>query len=213
MGGINNVEIYYNNSTIGGLFDHETRITNSSDINSTNGDNSYVPTLKIGPDNSLHLLWYDFHWGSYKPEIAYKSAPNYYSWNTSENIDNNRVTYSQLFESPFPSMTVDTAKNIHTVWFDNHTGYFEIYYKKKNASSGLWDTEILLTQDSATCQYPVIVNDSRNYLYVFWARYKNNQQAIFMKSYNATSLSWSTAQQISPFTGSANYPSRRRGWG
>jgi len=206
VGGINNIELFFNMAGPGQAWSHETRITNSMDINSTNGNNNYIPTIICDRFNRLHLAWYSFHWSPNNPDILYKNAADPFSWDTTISMDSMRVTNSLLYENPFPAMAADSTGNIHLAWCDNQSGFLEIYYKKKNNQTGLWESTLQLTQDSATCQFPVIVADNQNNLYVFWSRYKNATQSIFYKIYNTGSQSWSTTMRATPDYSFSNYP-------
>ena len=206
VGGINNIEIFFNMAEPGQAWSHETRLTNSADVNTTYGDNSYVPTIICDRYNRLHLTWYDFHWSKYNPDILYKTTADPFSWDTTIAIDSMRVTNSLLFENPFPAMAADSIGNVHLAWCNNQSGYLEIYYKNKNNQTGQWENTIQLTQDSATCQFPVIATDNQNNLYVFWSRYKNASQSIFYKTYNVGSQSWSTTMRVTPDYSFSNYP-------
>ena len=202
-----NVEIYYNTASIGGSWNNETRLTNTQDVNMTNGDSGYSPTIVIDHRNFLHVVWYDFHWNGFNPDLAYKMATTGFSWNTTENIDSDRITFTQLYEQPFPSMASDTSNNIHLVWADDSTGNLEIYYKKKSGLSGLWSAETTLTNESSMSINPCIVSDSKNNLYVFWSDARDGNQEIYLKKYSSDSNQWLADQRLTNVSGISNHPS------
>ncbi len=203
---INGIEIYYNTTTVDGLWNNETRLTYKQDVNNTNGDNSYFPTIVVDPKNDLNVLWYDFHWNGYRPDLAYMTATSGFSWNTTQSIDSDRITFTTLYESPIPDLCTDTASNIHVVWFSDSTGNLGIYYKMKSAITGLWSADTLISNSTASAIDPAIVSDSRNNLYVFWSDSRNGNYAIYMKEYSVDSHAWLPDQQLSNGSGSSNHP-------
>ncbi len=74
VGGISNVELFFNSKPVSGdTWSNEERLTYTS--SGGPGDNGYVPSLKVAPDGSLRVVWYDYRDDpySYDAEIYTKS--------------------------------------------------------------------------------------------------------------------------------------------
>lgn len=203
-GGIDNIEIYYNTTTVGGAWNQETRLTHTVDVNNTNGDNSYCPTLLAEPSGKLHLNWYDFHWNGWRPELAYKSAANWYSWDTSESIDANKLTDSQLYQTPYPAMSLGEDGFLHLVWTDDESGFPEIYYMQKTAGSSSWTPPLQLSFDSTTCKFPAVISDPSGNVYVFWDSRINGLQSVKMRKYDALQGTWLSTETVTTPESSSN---------
>jgi hypothetical protein len=206
-GGINNLEIYYNTATIGGNWDKEIRLTNTVDVNNTNGDNGYCPALLAEPSGQLHLCWYDFHWNGWKPDLAYKSAAQWNAWDTTESIDNNRITNNSLYETPNPAMALGDDGTAYLVWNDDNSGYLEIYFMKKAAGSSTWSSPVQLSFDSTTCKFPAVTVDHSGNVFVFWSLKASGTQAVRMKKYDASRGTWDSATTVTTTAPSSNTPS------
>lgn len=112
-----NKEVYYRQSTDGGVTWNPSKRLTSSSVDSS------VPALAADSLGNPHIVWQESTPGN--TEIFYrKSTDQGSTWAPVE-----RLTWTSG-NSDEPSIAVDAAGNIHVVWSDNTPGNLEIYYKK-----------------------------------------------------------------------------------
>ena len=112
-----------------------------------------------------------------------------------------------------PSLTVDSAGNIHIAWFDqtNYAGAgtdFDIFYNFWNATTESWNTtEVVSTESTSQSYRPSLAVDSAGNVHIAWEDYTDyagsgTDRDIFYKRWNSSSLSWTTTEVVS--TGSTS---------
>ncbi|MCE7748736.1 MAG: hypothetical protein GPJ51_10075 [Candidatus Heimdallarchaeota archaeon] len=98
------------------------------------------------------------------------------------------------------SIAVDSNGNVHVAWYD-YTNYTncgidtDIFYKFWNATSKSWNsTEVVSTESTFDSQLPSIAVDGNGNVHVAW--FDMPDYDIFYKSWNATSMSWSSTEVL-----------------
>jgi hypothetical protein len=172
---VNNYEIYYKRSTDGGLsWGADTRLTN------TNNSSSELASVSVS-GSAVHLVWLDYRDGN--AEIYYKrSTDDGSSWETDLRLTNN------TFDSQSPSLSV-SGQFLHTVWYDNRDGNYEIYYKRSTDGGTSWGTDTRLTNNSGQSWYPS-VSVSGSSVHVVWYDGRDGNDEIYYKRSTDAGLSW-----------------------
>ena len=160
-----NWEIYYKNSTDGGLtWGSDTRLTNNIAV-------SRYPCIAVS-GSEVHLVWHDDRDGNY--ETYYKrSTDGGLTWGSDI-----RLTYSVL-GAYYPSVAVSGSK-VHVVWFDQRDGNYEIYYKRSLDAGINWDTDLRLTNDLAFSFAPSLAI-SGSVVHVVWQDIRDGNFEIYYK--------------------------------
>jgi hypothetical protein len=110
-------EVYYKRSTDGGAtWGKDTRLTRAAGA-------SARPSLAIGDDRTLHVVWFDGRDGEL--EVYYKASRDEGdSWDPDV-----RLTVAPG-DSELPSVAV-SGHAVHVAWIDRRSGEPELYYKRK----------------------------------------------------------------------------------
>jgi phage terminase large subunit-like protein len=178
-------EIYYKKSTNGGTTWTTKRLT-------WNTEDSSSPTIAVDSSDNIHLVWHDYTPGS--SDIYYKkSTDGGATWATK------RLTWS-AGHSYIPTIAIDSADNIHVVWYDYASSNYEIFYKKSTDGGTTWITK-RLTWNPGNSYYPAIAIDSTDNIHVAWfdSTPPGNYEIYYTGSTNggatwkAKRLTWNTA--------------------
>ncbi len=120
VGGISNVEIFFNYRPLNGTWSSDQRLTFTNAGN--NGDNGYVPTLKISPDGNLRVVWYDYRDDPYAYNAQiYTKVRDSGGWNPDVRVSNSSGN------AWYPSFDFGPADSVIYVWSDNRDGFYKIY--------------------------------------------------------------------------------------
>ncbi len=117
---IDNVEIYYDQKSVTGSFSpSDIRITTTNAGHQ--GDNGYVPQIVVGPDNRLHVSWYDFTSNGNNAEIYLVSADENGVFPDQEGIESFRVTSVEQNPDNFtsnwlPDLAVMPNGSVFVIW-------------------------------------------------------------------------------------------------
>ncbi|NOS84925.1 MAG: T9SS type A sorting domain-containing protein [Ignavibacteria bacterium] len=189
---VNNYEIYYKRSTDGGLsWGADTRLTN------TNNSSSELVTVSVS-GSVVHLVWLDYREGN--AEIFYKrSTDDGSSWETDLRLTNN------TFDSQSPSLSV-SGQFLHTVWYDNRDGNYEIYYKRSTDGGTSWGTDTRLTNNSGQSWYPS-VSVSGSSVHVVWYDGRDGNDEIYYKRSSDSGVSWGADTRLTSNTAISQRPS------
>lgn len=172
---VNNYEIYYKRSTDGGLsWGADTRLTN------TNNSSSELVSVSVS-GSVVHLVWLDYRDGN--AEIYYKrSTDDGVNWETDLRLTNN------TFDSQSPSLSV-SVQHLHTVWYDNRDGNYEIYYKRSTDGGVSWGADTRLTNNSGQSWYPS-VSISGSSVHVVWYDGRDGNDEIYYKRSTDGGVNW-----------------------
>ncbi len=186
-----NSEIYYKNSTDGGVtWGADTRLTSSP-------SDSWNPSVTVS-GVFVHVAWYDFRDGNW--EIYYKlSVDGGVSWGTDTRMTNNSHV------SRYPCLA-SSGSVVHLVWHDDRDGNYEAYYKRSENGGTSWSADTRVTNDAANSMFPSIaISASTLHLVWFDTRDTPNVEIYYNQSTDE-GLSWGTDVQLtdSPLS---SYPS------
>lgn len=157
------------------------------------------PTMCLDSYNNLHVLWADSTniLGSGTDfDIFYKFRnATTLSWSTLE-----VVSTESNNDSMVSSIVVDSKGNVHTAWMeftDFDGGDYDVNYKFKNATNGVWNTtEVISVGSSEMSVDPDIGVDSAGNVHIIWRDYESNYIGsgtdvdVFYRFWNATSTNW-----------------------
>jgi len=85
---------------------------------------------------------------------------------------------------------------IHTVWWDNRDGNWEIYYKRSTNGGSNWGADTRLTNDIANSSYPTISVMGSN-VYIVWVDFRDITGKIYYKRSSDGGMSWSADTRLS----------------
>ena len=184
-------------------FDRFTWRWNTTEVVSTESTNlSENCSLAIDSIGNVHIAWEDGEGDSY--DIFYKHRDSASSlWTTSEIVSTESTSNSK-----YPSLSVDSAGNVHIAWQDN-TNYagsgadWDIFYKHWNASSESWtNTEVISTESNLDSCIPSLAVDSLGNVHIAWQDYTDYAGAggdldIFYKFWNSSTKSWNATEVVS----------------
>ncbi len=193
MGGING-SLYLS------IWNVTTQSWNTPELVSTESPN-YVsfPSLCVDSYDNLHLSWTDsadiLGSGS-DNDIFYKfrSSTNS-SWTTTEVVSTESINGTS--ES---TTAVDSNGNVHIVWTE-YTDFagndYDVNYKFKNATSGVWNTtELISVGSSYFSAAPDIGVDLAGNVHIIWRDDESNyigsgtDTDVFYRLWNVTSTNW-----------------------
>jgi len=89
-------------------------------------------------------------------------------------------------------LAVDSADNVHIVWFDYRHGNPEIYYKKYDDAA--WGPDVRLTFDGETAEYPSVAVDPDDNVHVVWTEWTGNNFEIYYKVYDG--MTWGSKVRL-----------------
>jgi len=173
-------------------------------VSTESTDHSYVSSLMMDGDGTLHVAWHDhtdYSGSGTDSDIFYKYKPSGGSWSTTEVVSTESTGSSEQ-----PSLMVDGDGTVHVAWMDetNYAGSgfdYDIFYKYK-PSGGSWSTtEVVSTQSTGISWYPSLMVDVDGTVHVAWEDWTNyggsgSDPDIFYK-YKLSGGSWSTTEVVS----------------
>jgi hypothetical protein len=170
-----NYEIYYKRSTDEGVtWSPDTRLTYAV-------NNGWFPSLAAVGDD-VHVVWWDYRDRDH--EVYYKrSTDGGETWSP-----DTRLTFAPL-DSWFPSISA-SGGTVHTAWWDNRDGNYEIYYKRSIDNGFSWGPDVRLTSDTSWSSTPCIAS-SGDRAYLTWEDDRNGAGEIYFKWSTDRGLSWS----------------------
>jgi hypothetical protein len=188
-----NPEIYYKHSSDNGAsWAPDNRLTN-------NPAYSFEPSVSTS-GSTVHVVWRENRDGN--DEIYYMVSTNSgASW-----IWETRLTYSSA-RSDNPSISV-AGSFVHVVWKDIRDGNNEIYYKRSTNAGVSWESELRLTNNSASSENPsVFVYSSA--VHIVWNDNRDGNNEIFYKRNpigSTVGINNNNSEIPKEFSLSQNYP-------
>ncbi|MCE7742853.1 MAG: hypothetical protein GOP50_10400 [Candidatus Heimdallarchaeota archaeon] len=180
---------------------------NTTEVVSTESSGkSYHPSQTIDSIGNVHVTWDDqtaFSGSGSDYDIFYKKWNKLTSsWTTTE-----VVSTGSTLSSANPSIAVDDAWNVHIAWEDLTTGYWEIFYRRWNASTFSWTaTEVVSTESIVAAFHPSLAVDTLGNVHIAWQDSGGNYD-IWYKCWNASISTWTTTEVVSTeSTTESGYP-------
>ena len=194
--GIQNAELFTKVRTPGlawGDSTTEVRLTTSLHPE-TNGDNSYMPNVALGPDGDLHVAWYDYRFDPDRAEILFKSRVNGI-WNTTagDAPDTNRS--QSPGESHFPALAAGPGGTLHLAWRDNTGGTFQIVYRSRSPQ-GAWSPADTLSPPGIAASGAALAAAADGRAVAVWSDARYGAQTVFLRE--RENDAWGPTRQVSP---------------
>lgn len=151
----------------------------------------YMPDLAIDARGTAHLVWHTRWLGNSTVWYSRNSNPKDPSgWTAAA-----AVKGATAFEWCYPKIACDDVGNAYVVWIDGTQGNMEVFFRKRNASTGLWENEINVSQTWGISDEPCIaVNTKNGHVFIAWTEENDGKWDIFMKSFVTA---WSGSSNIS----------------
>ncbi|MBD3229213.1 MAG: hypothetical protein GF329_13605, partial [Candidatus Lokiarchaeota archaeon] len=146
------------------------------------------PDIAADMNGNIHVVW------QYNYDIYY----NY--WNSTTGLwgSSTLISNESTGNSYYPHIATDYLNNLHVVWQDDtYSTYDDVFYKTKNATTGLWSVNEIISIDcSSYTYYPSIAVDGLGNVHIVWYDQTNVNGAgtdydILYRMFNITSGIWS----------------------
>lgn len=98
------------------------------------------PRLVIDSTNTLHAVWYSM----YLSTLEYSNKTPSGSWTAPYQVSTNVAP--AYWWNPLTGLTIDNSNNVYAGWGEASPTGANAVYRKRNASSGLWDSTQLLRE-------------------------------------------------------------------
>ncbi|MFO7991592.1 MAG: sialidase family protein [Thermoplasmata archaeon] len=192
-------EIYYRNSTDGGISWGDTKMISEDDDNS-----SEAPRCVVNGDN-IHVAWVDSRFGSLQSEVYYRrSVDGGITWDNGlgDTTSDRRLTHD--FSNPGAPWIALNGSNIHVVFCDDRDTDFDVYYIRSTDNGATWDNglgtvneERKLTSNS-TDHAPGAIAVEGDTIHVVWVDeiWPGPEYEIYYRNSTDNGASWGGAQQL-----------------
>ncbi|MFH1744446.1 MAG: hypothetical protein ABIH23_36040 [bacterium] len=116
---IDNIEIYYDKKPAeGSFFDTDIRISHSNAGHL--GDNGFVPGIVLGPENRIHVVWYDFGRDGTSADVYLRSSTDQGEFPAQTGIEQFRITNAGLSDEYtgnwMPGAALLNDGSVYPVW-------------------------------------------------------------------------------------------------
>jgi len=108
---------------------------------------------------------------------------------------------SNLYDSFNPKVTIDFRNNTHVIWEDYRIDQPQIYYCRRNAANGQWESAVFggsdtqITSEPVGAKRPSITTQNMN-VYVSWTAFKQDgSTSIKMAMYDGGQKAWNSSGQ------------------
>lgn len=98
------------------------------------------------------------------------------------------------------------ADVVHTVWYDDGDGNFEIYYKRSVDRGITWGPDLRVTSNTAASEHPS-VSVSGSVLHVLWQDNRDGNYEIYYKRSSNEGVNWSQDTRLTNDPSESRYPS------
>ena len=157
---------------------------------------SHKPAASIGPDDTIHIAWYDYASGD--SDIYYKqSQDGGTNWGASK-----RLTWTS---APSFAPAVGTTSSVHVVWEVEPPGPAEIYHKSSADGGETWSATRRITWTSGGSFMPVIAVDSSAHIHVAWYDNTPGNLEIYYQRSEDDGSTWSSSQRLTWTGGGSRY--------
>jgi hypothetical protein len=149
----------------------------------------YTPSLAIGSNDHLHIVWHGRHSGSPSyDQIRYIKYDG--SWGTIGNLT------SGNYQQSFPAIGIDENNYLHVTWHGKHSGsttYYQIRYVKYTDS---WQTIENLTSESSDQRNPCVAVDGNDYIHIVWRGKYAGSPTYIQVRYRKYTNSWQANENL-----------------
>jgi hypothetical protein len=164
-------DIFFSRSSDGGK-----TWTSPADISNTPGV-SAEPTLAIGPDSSIHVVWSDTSKGEKNKDIYYTSSSDGgKTWAKDPLLPAEDISKTPGMSSQ-PAITVDEEGSPNVVWLDGTPGetHPDIYYMCKE--NGAWTRPVNISHSPRVSDHPSIACGAKGKVFIVWQDYSQKPTA------------------------------------
>jgi hypothetical protein len=187
-----NWEIYYKMRDSLGSWQPDERLT-------IDASPSGMASVTADMSGDVHVAWTDSRDGN--NEIYYKyGTGGVWSSDTALTADDDLI-------SSYSSMVTDIDGEIHVVWHDQRSGFWEIYHKEKTGSGWTADASIVSIGNPG---WPNITSDCLGNIHVVWLDSRDGYWRVYYKMRDTSGM-WSADFPVSassyPYQGVAGNPS------
>ncbi|MHA1271286.1 MAG: hypothetical protein ACTSPY_15950 [Candidatus Helarchaeota archaeon] len=177
-------------------------ISSESDVDSTE------PAIATDMFGNIHVVWKDstnYSGSGTDIDIFYKfwnSTTGIWSLPEVVSTESNSTTYS-------PAIDVDQKGNVYVAW-NEYVGDYDIFYKYRNATTGIWSAVEIVSpspdQPSYSPGVAVDISGNVHIVWYDWADYDGQgdglNEDIFHRIWNASTKSWGSVNGLT--AGSTN---------
>jgi hypothetical protein len=158
--------------------------------------NRMVPSIDIGPDGSLDVVWWDTRQDTLIGKIYHRKRSGGI-W-----LDEELLTDPE-YNAMRPSVAVDDSGFVHVAWIDKRGSYEQIYYRRCGPNG--WEDEIALTDGATTHYHPSIDAAGGEAVIAYWQNVDGgtNSEIFFRRRVAGT---WTGAVRISNAAGMSELP-------
>ncbi|MFX0098810.1 MAG: hypothetical protein ACFFCS_04455 [Candidatus Hodarchaeota archaeon] len=166
-------------------------------------EHSFMPQMSLDPLGNIHVVWQektttndnDIYYSVRNASTQIWTAPTIVSTNSWDHCYRSYVL-------------ADDSGNVHVTWTDDSNlnssgGDSDIYYKRKNGTTGLWEPQELVSSGSWNSSWRNTMAIENDILHIMWADTSygwlgsGNFWDIFYRKFNLTSGTWSSVELIS----------------
>ena len=175
-----------------------------SDMSSAN---TLEPAIVADSENNIHIVWFD------NEDYAGAGIDNdifYRYWSSSSRTWSSVEVVSTVStgNSRYPEIDVDMENNIHIVWedtmdYDGAGSDFDIFYRKKNTATDVWETTQVVSHISTTSAFKADISvDKSENVNIVWCdgtdyNSSGTDSDIFYKQWDNDLSSWSETSVVS----------------
>ncbi|MBZ0202510.1 MAG: T9SS type A sorting domain-containing protein [Ignavibacteria bacterium] len=136
---------------------------------------------------STHVIWQDERGGNW--EIYYRRSTNGgTAWEVERRFTNNSgASYD-------PSICV-SGSNVHVVWYDNHQGVPDIYYRRSTDGGANFQPEVRISNNAEDSYRPTITT-SGSYVHVTWTDERDGNEEIYYKRSTDNGATWGAETRL-----------------
>lgn len=158
-----NEEIFYKNSTDGGLtWNANVRLTNEANV-------STLPSITVS-GTVVIVFWNDTRDGNYEI-YAKRSTDNGVTWGADTRLTNNSAQSIQ-------ASGVISGQTVHVAWHDARNGPEEIYYKRSTDGGAVWEADVRITSNAGVSWFPSIDAEGGD-VFISWVELGDGNPEIY----------------------------------
>jgi hypothetical protein len=131
---------------------------------------SRTPSLAVGPDTTVHLVWQD---GENTGGDIYYIKHDGTAWQPAGTVAAGGT------EASTPSVAVDADGDAHVVWVDHRNGESEIYYREAGASG--WEDPVRMTRSPGRSVLPAVETAPSGDVSIVWTDSRSGVAGVYFK--------------------------------